>query len=218
MAEEEVFVGNGLDVSQTIESWWAEAHARSDRGWLTGSYGRAVWDSLAVSSRVVPGRAVLNIGVGLGQCTRDLVDAGCAVSVLDICPLALDRVRDVVQACYLASELDRLPDAAFDLAISHLVTQHMVDADLDPHVRHVLRSLGPDGLFAMQFAYGWDQETGIAGETLADAKTGGVIRKLSHMAALVERAGGMISRAHIISNYPQYRSGWYGIHITKRPA
>lgn len=210
---EEVFVGDYRDVSQPIETWWADAHARSDRGWLSGTHGHTVWASLAVSSRVLAGRKVLNIGVGLGVCTRDLVAAGCEVSVLDICPQALGRVEGIVSTSYLASEIERLPDAHFDLAISHLVTQHMLDDALERQIRHVLRSLKPDGVFAMQFSYGWRQETGIANEDLANAKAGGIVRTLGHMVGMVDRLGGQVTRAHVIDNYPQHKTGWYALHI-----
>lgn len=213
MAEQDVFVGDYRDASQPIETWWADAHTRKDLGWLSGTVGDTIWRSLAISSRVLPDREVLNIGVGLGTCTRDLVAAGCKVSALDICPIALDRVRDVVQGTYLTADIDRLPDACFDLAISHLVAQHMFDADLETQIRHVLRALKPGGVFAMQFSYGWGQETSIANETLDNAKAGGVTRTLSHMVDMVDRLGGQVTRAHVIDDYPQYRTGWYALHI-----
>jgi len=73
---------------------------------------------------------VLNIGVGQGHCTRALAGRGCEVSALDISRHALDKVASVIRAGYLASALHELPESAFDLAISFLVTQHVDDAAL----------------------------------------------------------------------------------------
>jgi len=80
----------------------------------------------------------------------------------------------------------------------------------------VVKSLKPGGLFAMQFAY--RPESGPDGfdESLATCQTGGVCRSLGHMDRMVFVAGGAIVWAKRIGLFPQYKSGWYAMHVVRR--
>jgi SAM-dependent methyltransferase len=182
------------ETDERIGQWWDRAHDTDHQQWLTGSPGAEVWERLDVAGLLQPGVDVLNIGVGLGRCTRELAALGCAVSALDISPVAVERVKDVATG-YLASDLGSLPANRFDLALSHLVAQHMRDADLLDQIHHVVRSLKPDGLFAMQYA---DHKFGVLPDqpqTLDMAKGGSICRQEDQMAALVDQAGGKVVRS-----------------------
>jgi 2-polyprenyl-3-methyl-5-hydroxy-6-metoxy-1,4-benzoquinol methylase len=181
--------------AEALNQWWNRAHETDHAYWLTGSPGPEVWARLGVEELLVPGAQALNIGVGLGRCTRDLAERGCAVSVLDISPAAVERVSDVA-AGYLADNLSSLPSGRFDVALSHLVAQHMSDADLSDQIHHVLRSLKPGGIFAMQYA---NHKFGVADDqpqSLDMLKGGSICRQEDQMAALVARAGGCVVRSY----------------------
>ena len=138
------------------------------------------------------------------------------VHALDISPFALDKVRDCVTAGWVPSELGNLPGNTFDLAISHLVSQHMNDADLEDQIREVVRALKPEGIFAMQFAYRLIGEEGTIIQSDAHSKEGSNCRSLARMEDLIAKAGGQIAWAEPIGAFPAFGSGWYGIHIRKR--
>src|SRR5712691_7606798 len=68
---------------QDTRQWWDRAHETSHE-FCSGTAGTDVWERLNITDRIIPGMAVLNIGVGLGFCTRELVKRGCVVDVLDM--------------------------------------------------------------------------------------------------------------------------------------
>lgn len=180
--------------AESIHQWWDRAHETDHAYWLSGTAGAEVWHRLDVIDRLGPDAQVLNIGVGLGRCTRALWLRRCNVSVLDISPVALARVDDIATG-YLADDLASLPANRFDVALSHLVSQHMRDADLQDQIQHVVRSLKPGGVFAMQYA---THRHGVAPDQPQStdmAKGGSICRTEEGLAALVERAGGRVVRS-----------------------
>lgn len=204
-------------VSQTVEQWWDECRTDSQYAfWLTGSQGSNVWSSLEIEDRIAPGRQVLNIGVGEGYCTRELAERGCHVHALDISRIALEKIRDCVDATWSPSDLSRLPSDTFDLAISHLVAQHMCDADLSEQFHEVVRSLKSDGIFALQFAFRLDGDEDQIEQTSLNMKTGSICRSLEKVSRLVADANGQIVWQKKIGLFPEQGSGWYGIHIAKQ--
>ncbi|MFN8005743.1 MAG: tetratricopeptide repeat protein [Terriglobia bacterium] len=203
------------EASTAIKSWWDHHHEADTVLWLTGSHGRQVWEPLKVLNRVRPGNLVLNIGVGLGYCTRDLVMQGAQVHVLDISEVALNRVRGIVKKCWLASQLNDLPAGTYDLAISHLVTQHMRNQDLTRQMMAVVQSLKENGVFAMQFAFPTNSPASDyrIDESEASIRGGLVFRPFLAMEKIVKAAGGKIVWAKKLGIYEP--CGWYGVHIIK---
>lgn len=206
------------DKESSIQDWWDKAHALKHTTWLTGSLEPEVWHALKITRLIQPGTQILNIGVGLGHCTRGLAELGAKVSALDISQLAIDGVRDVIESGFLANQISDLPQNSYDLVISNLVTQHMLDEDLETQLLHVIKSLKPSGIFAMQFAFYWDQLSPTINNTPYEAKAGGVCRTLGRVTELVERVGGTITWAQLIGAWPAYHSAWYGVHIVKKPS
>ena len=200
--------------SVPMAQWWDECHSVDDTHYLTGSKGSSVWNSLHIADRLTHGTKVLNIGVGLGQCTRSLCELGCVVDVLDISPVALERVADVVRAAWLPSQFEDMPIAYYDVVISHLVTQHMMPDDLNGQLSCVMRSLNSTGVFAMQFASKLSGEGGTL-KLQREAKEGGVCWTLGEMSIMVENCGGRIVWDELLSSYPTHGSCWYGIHVIK---
>ena len=206
------------DEKVTIREWWDYHHeSRGDyQQWLTGSAGPEVWRNLNIDKLIKPDKVVLNIGVGLGYCTRELARRKCVVHALDISPVALRRVEPFTAKTWLPSTLLDIPENTFDLAISNLVTQHMADEDLLEQISGVLKSLKPTGVFAMQFAFALDKKQNDLTNPSAELiKTGGVGRSLEGMTCLVDRAGGSIVWASRIALFPHMGSGWYAIHIVR---
>jgi 2-polyprenyl-3-methyl-5-hydroxy-6-metoxy-1,4-benzoquinol methylase len=207
-----------------IKDFWEEAHQKNEELWLTGSYLNQVWDPLNITSKLAPGLEVLNIGVGLGRDTAELKDKGVIVDALDISQTALDRVKTITRNQYLASHIRSLPSQAYDVAVSHLVTQHMNESDLIQQVAHVLRSLKPDGIFAMQFAF--IDETTEAYIQLERAynnimsqppeQRGHMFRTLNKMKVIVEDVcGGKISWVSAVKEYSFTPIKWYYINIKR---
>ncbi len=196
-----------------LQSWWERAHQADHAFWLSGTPGIEVWRCLGVEELVTPGASVLNIGVGLGLCTRHLAERDCLVSAMDISPTALQRVSDVART-YLADDMAALPPRAFDLALSHLVAQHMLDQDIQAQMEAVIRALKPTGVFAIQFASWLDDVEDESERSTFDAKRGGMFRTSAKMKDMAARAGGRVLSCAEHSRYPHYAASWHVIHIT----
>lgn len=188
--------------------WWNRAHRTDHAMWLTGSLPEDAWRRLAVADYLLPKVKVLNIGIGLGYCTRALHARGCQVSVLDISEVALQRVANIAPG-YLASNLDALPTGEFNLALSHLVAQHMYDNDLEAQMKAVIRSLKPGGFFALHYAAPADGSPANI-NTPEYARGGGVLRESEFIAAMAVRSNARILQDEAGERYPGcvFRTAW----------
>jgi SAM-dependent methyltransferase len=212
---------------ETIIEWWDNAHAKDIVRWLSGYQGAEIWRRLEVEEKIRPGLIVLNIGVGLGHCTRALFARGCQVTALDISAIALRRIADIAQP-WNASEISSLPAGRFDLALSHLVTQHMLPADLSTQLRGVISALKPDGVFAMQFrvptgdteepefssAIGFRNETFVNPER-QDAKFGSVLYHPETLERMVVEAGGRVTLSLPKERNLDLNWAWHVVHIQR---
>ena len=201
---------------------WQDFHERQEQGPLTGSKLSSYCRHLGIDRKVFRrGLRVLEIGVGFGHATREMVAAGCIVSVLDICERALVSVRDVAAACYLNERIEELPDGAFDLAVSLLVTQHMSEHDLAWQFPHVYRSLAPNGRFVVQWAGSdvvgenndprsiLDRDPSIKGPHGIAMFNGRMVRDERYAAELVCRFGGEVVETRARRSFPVFRSYWF---------
>jgi len=174
---------------------------------------------LKISRRIVPGKSVLEIGVGDGTDVKKLHAKGLAVHALDITPAALKKVEAFSEKLWLESQIELLPEKYFDVAISHLVAQHISNETLSRQIRCVLQSLKPRGLFAMQFA---DRINGTPNESYREdlevQRAGGVCRSLEMMKKIVQSGGGRIVWVSKARNFPEYGSRWFYIHIRRKKA
>lgn len=202
--------------NETLRQWWDVVYLTSNKNWLTGSAGPEVWEYLNITDRIAHEAIVLNIGVGLGYCTRELARRGCKVDVLDISRIAINGVHDVIERGWQPSQLaSEFPKEKFDLAISNLVTQHMLDGDLKCQLHAVIRSLKSTGVFAMQFAFPLNGRIPTNNQERSNAKGGSVWYTLEMMEEMVDRARGRISWSKTIQTFPQFGAGWYAVHITR---
>lgn len=192
--------------------FWEEAHATDDLLMLSGYDGPNIWRRLKIEDRVVPGANVLNIGVGLALCERDLHERGCIVSSLDTSWTALQRVS-AFATIWHETALDRLPRQTYDLVMCHLVWQHMLDEQLVRQIAGVVPALKPDGVFAAQFL-GPAPVPLDRPYTMHDAMAGGVSRSADEVAALVEQAGGKVNLLTESDSGPDWL--WMIVHIHGR--
>jgi SAM-dependent methyltransferase len=205
-----------------IKEFWENAHKNDEELWLTGSYLNQIWPLFQITDKLKPGIKVLNIGVGLGRDTQELHTKKTIVDVLDISQIALDRVKSITRRQFLSSNLKDLPINEYDIAVSHLVTQHMNDTDLVEQIQYVLRSLKPDGIFAMQFAFIDDtpENREHLNRVYYDVinvptnQKGHMFRTLLEMKNIVEiKCEGKISWISDVRTYPNNPIKWYYIHI-----
>ena len=191
-----------------LRKHWRECHAASDEQMLSGSPPAYV---LGIHEIVVPqGGTVLDIGIGLGEMARYLKEQGCHVHSMDITEEALDKVADVTEARWLIT--DTLPAGMFDLAICHLVAQHVSDDDLVPELRNVLQSLKPGAVLSIQFAMRPDAVGQV--HELIDCRLGGACRDSERARRIVEQAGGEV--AYKTQPITKGVTWWYILHCKAR--
>jgi hypothetical protein len=201
---------------QTTPQFWDAAHRASDAPNLTGSAFDEEIGNLHVGDLIQPDQRVLNIGVGMGYTTKGLLDRGCKVSICDISSVAFDQFKGRVEGAYLPEQLAQLPDMHFDLALSHLVAQHMSDEALDHQFEAVLRGLNLTGVFAIQFASAW--KDGENGDRDIQDGSRPYFRSLAQITQLAERYGGRVISARVTENFRDYQMCWYVAHIMKKSA
>jgi len=198
-----------------ILKFWEEQHKTSNLKNLSGYNGKTVWKELKIEDRIKQGNKVLNIGVGFGYCTKDLFDKGMIVTALDIVPNALEKVKEWTERTYLDNQIQDLPPDTYNLAISHLVAQHMNTEDLTRQMTNVIRSIKDDGLFAIQFSEYIKPTTLINNETYIDGLGLQFCRHISDMDIIIRKSGGKVKNIFLIDDYPKFNIRWYGVHITK---
>ena len=172
-----------------VDEFWRKAHVEQTRLWLTNSPASEVVNDLAVEQMIRPGLIVMEIGVGTGRCVRDLFERGCTVLAVDICEEALGHL-DGVSYPYLASELGDVRPGSVDLAISKYFVQHIDTPDLIQHLRDVMPTLTPEGIYALETAW-FDGEAGNDQESYSAELQmhGGCCRTPDCIRALAESCG-----------------------------
>lgn len=198
----------------SIEDWWESGHRMNESILLSGYAGKDVWKALDVLDEVTVGKRILNIGVGMGYCTNDMVKQGAIVHALDISTTALKKVEHITERTWLPQQLPELPNGYFDLAVSHLVAQHMSDADLIHQIKHVLPGLKRGGFFAIQIANSRKPDYEYS-DDLYNQKWGAVLRTVDKVQQIIAEANGSVAWMELIGSFPQYGAGWYGVHIIK---
>jgi 2-polyprenyl-3-methyl-5-hydroxy-6-metoxy-1,4-benzoquinol methylase len=103
-----------------------------------------------------PGVEVLEIGVGTGALLHALATRGCRVQGVDINPQLIEEAARTFESLPIqrvASVELPFSDAAFDLAMSFDVFEHIPDSDA--HLREVRRVLRPGGSYLIQTPNKW---------------------------------------------------------------
>lgn len=200
-----------------LKAYWDKNHKQSNVRFLTGSKGKRVWSYLGVNP--IEGISLLNIGLGTGRESFEANVRGVSVYGLDISDHA---VLEGVLANYLLkgwTTSEELPDNKFDLAVSHLVAQHMTTIDLLEQMKNVLRSLKKEGVFAIQYAS--PAKDGEAYREDVEAQKMGLVRRTQEeFKRIVLWAGGeIIGRSETKYFNPDKAADnacWNGVRIKRK--
>lgn len=189
---------------------WGGFHKNQNRGPLTGSSIHSYAKHHEFNPTDYRGKMVLEIGVGLGIATKQMVNAGWEVSVLDVCGEAFRNVPRNVPKYLVAADL---PTDTYDLVISHLVTQHMSNDHIAEQFPHVFRSLKVNGEFFTQWAGSdFDEENNVI-DTVLDGRvsifSGRMVRTPRNAERLIERHGGVVTSLSALKRFPEHNSYWY---------
>jgi SAM-dependent methyltransferase len=179
-------------------------------------------------------RLILEIGVGRGHATREMVKLGNTVMAMDICPRALETAHKAgAYQVWLHENAAWLPSNMFDLAISHVVTQHMSEADILWQFPHVFRSLvsageRPPGIFVVQWAGSHVPGENNLTETIVGEEGqptvqntpsmlgGRMVRDPEYATKLVERCGGEVLNIRCRAEFPEFSSYWFVTECRRR--
>lgn len=131
------------------KNFWESKHKISDIFWLTGSSLDDIMSLHNLKIGDLSGKKILEIGVGLGNLSKELVKYTDDLICCDISEQALLNVSDKVNSKYLTTNLNKIEPV--DLAICHLVFQHCTDEEVNRIINDVI--LKDDGIFTFQFAF-----------------------------------------------------------------
>ena len=199
---------------ESIQQWWDRCHQEyQDDGtkvFITGSSLDQYIEFLQLEDIYGSAEKILEVGVGTCAATRHMYLEGKLLTLLDISDVALERAREYGNIRN-ARDIESLPADTHDLAISHLVAQHMNNDDLVYQLTYVIRSLKDTGILAIQYA---DAPT-RNNNTLDIEKGGGVLRNVPEMTALINAAGGRIKTILSARHFATTAAWWNGMHICK---
>lgn len=135
-------------MAEIDENFWNEKHLVNDNWWLTGTSFNSLLNLHSLTSQDILRKKVLEIGVGLGTCTKDFFNLTTELYCCDISNIALDKVKNISKAQFLTKDLKSIPQV--DIAFCHLVFQHCTDHEVKRIINDV--NLSDHGIFSFQFA------------------------------------------------------------------
>jgi hypothetical protein len=143
------------DVKKYIDKdFWESKHKAKKKFWLTGSSLLNIMNFHKLNEVDIKDKKILEIGVGLGNLSKELINYTDKLICCDISEKALSSVSDKVTKKYLTTDLNKIEPV--DLAICHLVFQHCIDKEVERIINDVV--LSDEGTFTFQFAYIRDNE------------------------------------------------------------
>lgn len=137
------------------KDFWEVKHQTSDKYWLTGSSLGEIMNFHELTEDDIRDKKVLDLGVGLGNLSKELINYTDELICCDISEKALSNVDDKVNKKYLTTNLKEIEPV--DLAICHLVFQHCTNQEIERIINDVVLKDG--GTFTFQFAYLRDNES-----------------------------------------------------------
>lgn len=179
-------------MNEELIKYWDEMHSQNNKMFLAGSSFDDVMNDLNIPE-IHTDTNVLLIGVGMGYELHGLYEITKKIDVMDISKVALERSAHLSRNQFMTSEITELIQYKYDLVISHLVTQHMTDCDLELQLYHVIRALKYNGVFAMQFATDHDEKrSSYLIHSIESQKAGTVFRSLKEIEKYVDENSGYI--------------------------
>ena len=204
-------------MNDEVKAFWEERHQRFGDHYTPARLSE-LNNLLGLES--LKDKTVLCIGVGDGLQVRDMVEAGAReVHAADISKRALDNVRQWVRRSFLHGCFNQMPSDFYDVAISHVVAQHLSNEALEHHLSNVIRSLTSTGTFYMQSAFSLvgNEDHPDSEITVAMQEYGSVYRSYQFIDGVVTNSGGRIvdaPRIHYFKDYPHI--AWHGFKIQRR--
>jgi len=197
-----------------IKQFWEQQHQDRNQALLSGCGMQETIEFLKLDDIIQPGMRVLEVGIGQGYVTRGLA-AHHLISAVDISELALDSVRDICENIWLDTEIENLPSDYFDIIICHNVAQHVPTSDLERLLQHLIRSLRPQGVFALEYVRKTGVEDAGIEPSLDMIRTGWLCRSDHLMQNLITRHSGSVDivRSHDIVH--KIISGVTVVHVRK---
>ena len=171
--------------SHIDKDFWDTKHQASDRFWLTGSSLGGIMSFHKLTEEDIRNKKILEIGVGLGNLSKELVNYTDELICCDISENALSNVSDKVTKKYLTTDLNKIEPV--DLAICHLVFQHCTDEEIERIINDVV--LTDKGTFTFQFAYLRDNEPPNQNVMNLIKLGSHHFRGLKHIQEMVDKAG-----------------------------
>lgn len=196
----------------TYDEWkienWDRAHKETNVSALTGTALGGHLNTLCAVDFFIPETVLLCIGVGTGGWVAEAAERVKEVWAIDISKVAARRMPRGVTFVQFP---EQLPSNKFTLALSLWVAPHMSNHDLEVQIRHVVRSLVPNGVFAVHYKQPMNDDDPIdnregASDEWIVARRAGMLRRQGHFEAMVRWGGGKVV------GYPgEIVSQFYGI-------
>ena len=193
-----------------MQEFWSKMHSEKNNYFLSDTNPAYIWDTLQVSQYFKPFIKVLNIGVGTGRCTKDLINRGLLVHTLDITKEASKAAEGALKQYFSPKDL---PENFFDLIISNQVTQHLTDAVLNEQLHYCIKSLTDSGTFAMQFTSGNKLQNNRK-ESIELLMAGKRTRSPAIISDFIHNNGGCCTHMCGIFQYPECRHD--RVHFVKK--
>lgn len=200
---------------EDISEWWDQKHEAQAIENLTNSSFDSTFKCLRINDKFKKGDVILEIGVGTGKCTKEMVDRGLKVAACDISSVALDNVKNFVTEVFSTPE--EYPTEKYDLVVLFNVAQHMANETLKKQIEHILRSLKVNGFCAMQLIDGEADDRNVSViDSPIYCVMGGVIRKPKYVTDLIESARGkVLYLSELVNCAAPSRVKSYVIHFSK---
>jgi ubiquinone/menaquinone biosynthesis C-methylase UbiE len=146
--------------SLALMRWLESTPERYDAGMRVVTLGRIsrLHDAIAEAAAPAPGREILEIGCGTGAVSERLAAGGASVTAFDQNPAMLEQARARLQSTRqpeirfierTASEIDTLPERAFDAVVASLCLSEMGASERAFVLREAAARLRPGGVLAV---------------------------------------------------------------------
>ena len=141
-----------------FNSFWESKHEGNDTFYLTGSKLNDIdhyHNILGLDN--LKQMSFLEIGVGHGNLSHELVNLVGKLICCDISSKALDKVSDKVYTKHLTNDIKNIESV--DFILCHLVLQHCNDVEVGRIINET--NLNKDGIMSIQVAFLIDKTTPI---------------------------------------------------------
>ena len=204
-----------VSLNSDIELFWNTCHSQNKTESLSGCQYDETISFLKLQNLIKPNISVLEVGVGLGYVTKGLYDNGVVVSCLEISDIGIDRVKKYCENTYTPDDLEKIPSEYFDVILCNNVVQHMPTDKLIVELKHCIRSLKDDGVFAIEFVSNDEVDDMGVDLTIDTITSGCCCRSICFLEKIINDLGGKCEL--VFTNVVDFGvvKGHHVFHITK---